>query len=85
MVRVKSPAPPAFAPVYPVVSGWNLIGFKSVMTQSASTYLQSLPNGSYTLLDAANNNKNNGNMDSGHGYWLNMSGDGNIVTYSEEE
>ncbi len=81
----KAPAAPDHAPTYGVLSGWNLIGFKSTISQLAQTYLQTLSTGSYTLLNASNENKNSGNMDAGKGYWLWMSGAGSIVTYSETE
>ena len=79
----KSPAAPDHTPTYSVLSGWNLIGFKSTISQLTSTYLQTLPVSSYTLLNAGNENKNSGNMDSGNGYWLWMNTTGSIVTYSE--
>lgn len=81
----KAPAAPALPKTYSVDSGWNLIGFKSTITQPASTYLQSLPVGGYTLLNASNENKTNGLMDSGKGYWLWMNAAGSIATYSETE
>jgi hypothetical protein len=81
----KAPAAPAHSPVYNVFQEWNLIGFKSTISQLAQTYLQTLTAGSYTLLNASNENKNNGSMDSGRGYWLWMSNAGSIVTYSETE
>jgi len=64
---------------YPVISGWNLIGFKSTISMLSKDYLSSLPADSYTLMDAANNNKNNSSMDSGYGYWLWMNSAGNII------
>jgi len=79
----KTPAAPDHTPTYSVLSGWNLIGFKSTISQLAATYLQTLTANSYTLLNASNENKNSGNMDSGKGYWLWMNTTGSIVTYSE--
>ncbi|MFH0893545.1 MAG: Ig-like domain-containing protein, partial [Bacteroidota bacterium] len=81
----KTPAAPDHAPTYSVASGWNLVGFKSTISQITSTYLSNLSTLSYTLLNASNENKNSGNMDSGKGYWLWASGVGSIITSSETE
>lgn len=81
----KAPLAPALPKTYSVESGWNLIGFKSTITQPTSNYLQSLPVGGYTLLNAGSENKTSGFMDAGQGYWLWMNDDGSIATYSENE
>lgn len=64
---------------YPVGVSWNLIGFKSTISMLSEDYLSNLPANSYTLMDAGSNNKNNGNMDSGYGYWLQMNTAGTIT------
>jgi hypothetical protein len=81
----KAPASPEPSRIYSVSSGWNLIGFKSTITQIAPTYLGTLSAGSYTLLNASSENKTTGFMDAGKGYWLWMNAAGSIVTYSETE
>ncbi|MFA5888746.1 MAG: hypothetical protein WC857_00730, partial [Candidatus Paceibacterota bacterium] len=85
MTGTKAPAAPDHAPTYSVASGWNLVGFKSTISQLTSAYLSNLSTISYTLLNFSNENKNSGNMDSGKGYWLWASSAGNIITSSETE
>jgi len=76
-------------PTYDVVSGWNMIGFKSTANMANETYLISIV-GKYMVLygfdaDAAEYftvyplGQHGGKMEPGHGYWIWMDSAGTIV------
>ena len=80
-------------PQYPVVEGWNLIGFTSTTAMHHSEYLSDLYTGGapdYSIIwvwDATTPKYFNihplgeldGNLEPGHGYWLRATKDGTIV------
>jgi len=81
----EQPSPGGAMPAYDVYEGWNLIGFKSVGTDTATDYLGSVVDtmqrlygynavGDYyiTLQD------DDGDLEPGQGYWLAVSADGTI-------
>ena len=75
---VEMPEPPKILPTYPVVTGWNLIGFKSVDSVKSSIYLSGVSyirvyDGNYSTVAIDNN------MNPGSGYWLYANVIGNIV------
>ncbi len=80
------PAPPAVPPVYSVVVGWNLIGFKSMTSANATYYLDNIA-GTYPVLwsynataGAYSNVKGVENgMEVGHGFWIWVTTAGTIV------
>jgi len=72
------PAPPATPPVYHVVEGWNLIGYKETAAMSASEYLAGVDyvrlwtfvDGRWSSVSAADD------MVPGQGYWIAVSEEG---------
>ena len=70
----EQPAPPATPPVYHVVPGWNLIGYKEIITESVSTYLSGVDYIRVYSFDASTQTytvlKPSDNMESGLGYWV---------------
>jgi C1A family cysteine protease len=84
----EAPAPPEPSPTYDVVTGWNLIGFKSTVDMAHDTYLASVA-GDYLIMwgwEAGEGffspyplNEHGGNMEAGRGYWLWMNIPGTIV------
>gem|GEM_PF-1433090 len=80
------PAPPGLPPVYDVVAGWNMVGFKSIADMSAVDYLNAMA-GKYTRIYGFENgawftipppNYNNPLMKPGLGYWVSFTQDGDI-------
>ncbi|KTB49354.1 hypothetical protein DEALK_02670, partial [Dehalogenimonas alkenigignens] len=76
------PAPPATPPTYNVVVGWNLIGFKSTASMTASEYLAGITGG-YTRIyrfDGTNYIivRTTDNLTPGAGYWIAVTGAGTI-------
>jgi hypothetical protein len=76
------PAPPSVPPTYSVVTGWNLIGYKSLTAKTIATYLTStnsrLPvygftGGTYYALTATADN-----LQPGRGYWVYFNAAGTI-------
>ncbi|MFA6170975.1 MAG: Ig-like domain-containing protein [Patescibacteria group bacterium] len=75
-IAPEAPNPPTS---YPVISGWNLIGLKSISAyKTTTTYLSTLPSG-YIVFDQSNADKTGSYMQGGKGYWLWSTGAGNIV------
>lgn len=71
-----APNPPS---TYDVISGWNLIGYKSLTAyKNASAYLSTIPAG-YIVFDQNNTNKTSSYLQHGKGYWLWSTGVGSIV------
>ncbi|MCP6717999.1 MAG: DUF5011 domain-containing protein [Patescibacteria group bacterium] len=82
---VEMPGPEETLPTYPVISGWNLIGFKSVDSVKSSTYLSGISyitvygyDGNYSTVAHPVSGIDN-NMNPGSGYWLYANAIGNIV------
>jgi len=89
---VELPGPGILPPVYDVVKGWNMIGFKSVDVMDIDTYLTTIPE---TVLDSSVSYGWNaavqdyelvylgdfvtGAFDPGQGYWLYLTEDANIA------
>ncbi len=72
----SEPNPPS---TYGVISGWNLIGYKSISAyQNSSAYLSTIPSG-YIVFDQNNTNKTSSYLQQGKGYWLWSTGTGSIV------
>ncbi|MBA7699361.1 hypothetical protein ES703_108056 [subsurface metagenome] len=84
---VELPEPPAVPPTYGVVSGWNLIGFKSIVDIDNDVYLANIA--PYTILwgyeadggyfSVYPMGEHDGDMEVGHGYWLWATSEGIIV------
>ncbi|MDO8592990.1 MAG: right-handed parallel beta-helix repeat-containing protein [bacterium] len=71
-----APDPPS---TYSVISGWNLIGYKSTSPwQDTTDYLSTLSTG-YIVFDQNNTNKTSSYIQQGKGYWLWSAGSGSIV------
>lgn len=71
-----APNPPS---TYSVITGWNLIGYKSLTAyQNASSYLSTIPSG-YIVFDQNNTNKTSSYLQHGQGYWLWSTGAGSFV------
>jgi hypothetical protein len=80
------PAPPGLPPVYDVVAGWNMVGFKSTADMSAADYLNAMA-GKYTRIYGFDNGAwftipppdyTNPQMIPGLGYWISFTEDGAI-------
>ncbi len=90
---VEMPEPPALPPTYDVVSGWNLIGFKSIQDIDNDVYLANIDYtvlwgyetiGGYFSVHPMNEHPgvpeiNVGDMEVAHGYWLWATIEGTIV------
>jgi len=70
----EQPAPPATPRVYHVVPGWNLIGYKEIVTMNASTYLSGVDTIRIYKFNASTQTYENvfpsTNMVPGLGYWI---------------
>jgi uncharacterized repeat protein (TIGR01451 family) len=73
---VEESDPPSVPPTYPVVEGWNLIGFKSVTPKAAAQYLASIE-GKYVILYGYDNGSffivgtpGHEMLQPGLGYWI---------------
>jgi hypothetical protein len=70
----EQPAPPATPPVYHVVPGWNLIGYKKIITENVSTYLSGVDYIRVYSFDASTQTYRNvfpgTSMVPGSGYWV---------------
>jgi len=72
----EAPNPPS---TYSVISGWNLIGYKSVTAyKNTSTYLSTIPSG-YMVFDQNNADKTSSYLQHGKGYWLWSTGVGSFI------
>ena len=85
-VEMPGPGPAETPPTYPVVTGWNLIGFKSVDSVKSSTYLSGVSyitvygyDESYFPVTQSASGGIDNDMNPGSGYWLYASAAGNIV------
>lgn len=92
---VETPEPPALPPTYDVVSGWNLIGFKSIEAIDNDVYLANIfpytvlwgyeADEGYFSVHPMNEHPEGGDepligdMEVGHGYWLWATSEGIIV------
>ena len=83
---VEMPGPEETLPTYPVISGWNLIGFKSVDSVKSSTYLSGISyitvygyDESYFPVAQSASGGIDNDMNPGSGYWLYANAIGNIV------
>jgi PKD repeat protein len=90
------PDPPTIPPTYPVVPGWNLLGFKSTVPMHHSTYLASLWSGGFPnysviwdfdgsvdeYINIFPAEENGGMLQPGHGFWLWATAAGEIVPTS---
>jgi len=75
----SAPAAPNPPSTYSVISGWNLIGYKSLTAyKNASSYLSTIPSG-YIVFDQNNTNKTSSYLQHGKGYWLWSTGAGSFV------
>jgi hypothetical protein len=83
------PLPPELPPTYPVVAGWNMIGFKSTTPIWHGDYLTSVA-GDYSIIygfDATTDtwfnvyprNEHSGMLEPTYGYWIWMDSAGTIV------
>ncbi len=84
--RVSAP-PPALPPNYDLVTGWNLVGYKSTIAHNVSSYLASLPSASYftyiyvwdpsaqTWLMASGSEM----LSPGQGFWIYMYSDQTLI------
>jgi len=70
----QQPLPPATPPVYHVVPGWNLIGYKEIVSENVSTYLSGVDYIRVYSFDASTQTytvlQPNQNMVPGLGYWV---------------
>jgi hypothetical protein len=70
----EQPAPPATPPVYHVVPGWNLIGYKEITTMNVSTYLSGVDYIRVYRFDASTQTytvlRPSDDMVPGLGYWV---------------
>ncbi|MGB8708072.1 MAG: DUF11 domain-containing protein [Dehalococcoidia bacterium] len=74
--------PPSLPPEYNIVTGWNMVGFKSTTARTASDYLLAVAgkytriygmvNGAYFVLQPSDN------MVPGFGYWISFTANGTI-------
>lgn len=80
---LELPAPPAVPPTYAVVTGWNLLGFKSITARANSAYLTGtdyrfpiygFSAGAYTTISSGA-----ADFQPGHGYWVYFNASG-IIT-----
>ena len=77
---VVNPNPPQTPPTYSVVTGWNLMGFKSTCARTAGSYLSGVPyvriwgfaDGAWRAIQSADK------MQAGLGYWIAATGAGTI-------
>jgi len=75
-----NPLPPNTPPTYSVVTGWNLMGFKSTCAGTAGSYLSGVPyvriwgfaDGAWRVIQSADK------MQAGLGYWIAATGAGTI-------
>ncbi|MDD4271818.1 MAG: Ig-like domain-containing protein [Patescibacteria group bacterium] len=75
----SAPAAPNPPSTYSVISGWNLIGYKSVTAyKNTSTYLSTIPSG-YMVYDQNNADKTSSYLQHGKGYWLWSTGSGSFI------
>jgi len=80
------PDPPATPPMYSVYEGWNLIGYKSIITRTHDDYLLNVA-GKYTIIWGYDEGYflvfplplGTGMLTPGQGYWIWMTEDGTIV------
>jgi len=80
------PDPPATPPMYAVYDGWNLIGYKSIITRTHDDYLLNVA-GRYTVIWGYDEGwalvfplpLGTGMLTPGQGYWIWMTEDGTIV------
>jgi len=80
------PDPPATPPMYAVYDGWNLIGYKSIITRTHDDYLLNVA-GRYTVIWGYDEGWDlvfplplgTGMLTPGQGYWVWMTEDGTIV------
>jgi hypothetical protein len=70
----EQPLPPATPPVYHVVPGWNLIGYKEIVSENVSTYLSGVDYIRVYSFDASTQTytvlRPSDDMTPGLGYWV---------------